>query len=543
MSEKKRTDGNGKPAADSKKTGRKSGNAPAENTLAEGRGINAATAVICLLSVLLCMIPALIYGTGFASSTDPIEYPLAGDPSGYSPYVQQLDAFEKGQTWIDVRVSEALASLENPYDRAARDKAGVWYMWDRALYNGKYYSYFGIAPILTVYYPYKLLTGKLPGDGTVMQVLLLIASVFMPLCVWQWAASFAPRVPRWLLLFAAPAFFWATLIPLIARGWTPFYYIASVSGCAFLSVFLFLCLSAYGCASRAGRYILLAFAGVAYGLVFQSRLNIAVCAAFVILPGLWFLIIRRERPGADRRKASFQAFFELMALGLPVVLFFTGSFIFNAMRFSGPFDFGSAYQLTVADTSTYKLRLSDIPFAFFHYLAAPAAKSETWPYISFNYTYFTSYGHYVYRDAALGLFNVPLMFSLLASPAVIFTHRFSGSRRALTAGAVAGIAAVALLDFSLGGIIYRYTCDLTVIGAFFSVVVLLSASEKAEASGKAGLKIPVYVLTALFLVFSIWASVRLCLINGNGNVVGYEAEVAEKAAKLFPIPVSGGPAE
>ena len=59
---------------------------------------------------------------------------------------------------------------ENPYDRAARDKAGVWYMWDRALYNGKYYSYFGIAPILTVYYPCQLLTGKLPGDGTVMQV-------------------------------------------------------------------------------------------------------------------------------------------------------------------------------------------------------------------------------------------------------------------------------------------------------------------------------------------------------------------------------------
>ena len=49
----------------------------------------------------------------------------------YNPYVQQFDAFQKGQLHIDVEPEQELLELANPYDPAQRQ--GIYYLWDRAL--------------------------------------------------------------------------------------------------------------------------------------------------------------------------------------------------------------------------------------------------------------------------------------------------------------------------------------------------------------------------------------------------------------------------
>lgn len=41
-----------------------------------------------------------------------------------------------------------LAELDNVYDNSERNASGISYAWDRAYYNGHYYSYFGITPVL-----------------------------------------------------------------------------------------------------------------------------------------------------------------------------------------------------------------------------------------------------------------------------------------------------------------------------------------------------------------------------------------------------------
>ena len=76
-------------------------------------------------------------------------------------YEQQFDAFLKHRLSIDIEPAKELLALSNPYDRASR--TGIRFLWDRALYDGKYYSYFGITPIITVYYPYYFITGKVPS--------------------------------------------------------------------------------------------------------------------------------------------------------------------------------------------------------------------------------------------------------------------------------------------------------------------------------------------------------------------------------------------
>lgn len=73
-------------------------------------------------------------------------------------YAMTLDAWEKGQTNMDLTPSEELLQSETPYDNSNRE--GVYYNWDYAYYNQKYYCYFGCAPVALLYVPYYELTGK-----------------------------------------------------------------------------------------------------------------------------------------------------------------------------------------------------------------------------------------------------------------------------------------------------------------------------------------------------------------------------------------------
>ena len=64
---------------------------------------------------------------------------------------------------LDVKTDPKLMKMENPYDTALRYQYsmenGVDFRWDTAFYNGKYYVYFGVVPVILCYLPFYVLTG------------------------------------------------------------------------------------------------------------------------------------------------------------------------------------------------------------------------------------------------------------------------------------------------------------------------------------------------------------------------------------------------
>ena len=136
-------------------------------------------------AVLLCLVP--VFCIFYSLPHENIVYPFAGLLENQNGYEQQFDAFLKGQLHLDFAPDARILALENPYDPTARAETGAWYPWDRALFEGKYYSYFGIAPLLTVYFPYYALTGALPAPQTVCFLLaavgvLAVATACKALC-------------------------------------------------------------------------------------------------------------------------------------------------------------------------------------------------------------------------------------------------------------------------------------------------------------------------------------------------------------------------
>ena len=121
-----------------------------------------------------------------------------------SPHVKQFDAFLKGQLHLDVEANEKLLALENPYDPAARAEAEVQYLWDHAFYGGKYYSYFGAAPLIAVHAPIYFLTGGVPSDAYATMVLAVLAVMFIALA---WREAVLRFALRWRRCFTPCALF------------------------------------------------------------------------------------------------------------------------------------------------------------------------------------------------------------------------------------------------------------------------------------------------------------------------------------------------
>ena len=74
--------------------------------------------------------------------------------------LMQTEAIMNKQIHLLEEPSTELKQLENPYDNTLREQLNINYLFDTAYYNGKYYNYFGIAPILTSILPFRIITGK-----------------------------------------------------------------------------------------------------------------------------------------------------------------------------------------------------------------------------------------------------------------------------------------------------------------------------------------------------------------------------------------------
>ncbi len=415
-------------------------------------------AVCCGMAVLFWSFSA----SGEAGSF--IEYPLEGDIRYYSTYVQQLDAFLKGQIHLDIQPSAELLALENPYTPDNRD--GIEFVYDRAFFDGRYYSYFGIAPILVFYYPYYLITGNFPTDSSVMGFFSVITAIFLPLAVVEWNKFRKAGMRPWLSCICAVGAYFASCSLLIQRGRAAFYYVASAAAMAFVSAYLFWLIKALG-SKKILRTVFMLLAGIGFSFGFLSRLNTVFPVALVTAA---FIIIYLVRAIKEKKLASFIG--DMLPLGLPVAAALGFSLYYNYIRFGDILQFGTDYQLTLANASLYDAGANGIIPAIFHYFLQPFSLSQEFPYIVFSYTPLRDYGKQVYIDSNIGIFAMPFMLFLLLSPAIFKSKKISGEGKTILAAVLAALFATAYLDFCYGGVIFRYTSDITVLAAFTSAAVI-----------------------------------------------------------------------
>ncbi len=324
-----------------------------------------------------------------------------------------VDAFEKGQVHLIEQPSHELLQMENPYDWSAREAQGVSYLWDHCLYDGKYYSYYGIAPVLLLFLPYHLLTGYY--FSAVFAVLLFggVGIAFLTLTYRVFIRKFFPDLPLRLALFGL------VTLHLSSGIWycfcaMNFYEIAQSAGFCFVTMGAYFLLSANVVGGGRISPARIALATACLSLAVLSRPTTAVYC-IVALVFLGFGLKKR----AKTRDCGLAGY--LLTALLPFVLFGGLQMVYNYLRFDSFLDFGIQYSLTINDFTRAEFHPRFVTVGVYNYLFAPPALSLDFPFVHPSFDTLQPNGYYfVANTYAVGLVwrAVPVLGLLCAGKAL-----------------------------------------------------------------------------------------------------------------------------
>lgn len=300
-----------------------------------------------------------------------------------------VDAFEDKKLDLNINVSSELTALENPYDWGARD--GISYAWDHLLYDGKYYSYYGIAPVVLVFMPYHKITGYYFSVNLAVLLFSIIGIIFLSMTYYEFIKRFFPKIP----LGCSVAGY---IVMLIACGiwynvyWALFYMTAISSGFMFITMGAYFLISSGIFGSGKISLVRTALSSLFIGLAVLSRPTLAVYAicAYVI----YAMNLKQSMYVSNEKSVKSRRISYALCGGLPLAMLGIAQMMYNFARFGSPLDFGIKYSLTINDFIHSEFHLVFMMLGLFHYLIAPPVFRASYPYISTEFNYFDANGYY-----------------------------------------------------------------------------------------------------------------------------------------------------
>ena len=482
-----------------------------------------AAAVLCMALVLVVNGLCQPFDSTRFPYTRALEYPFEKDAYQYRSLAHAVlyDALARGQTRVAVEPDEALLALENPYDPTARLEAGVETMFDYALYDGQYYAYFGLTPVLTFYAPYRLVMGYLPSytAAACFFALLTVAAAF--LCVWEALRRFAPQAPLLLACLGAAA---------VALGGNALMLLACADryhlaiGCmqAFFFLTLWAAFAACRQKKRLPRALLFILCAVFTVLLVWSRATGALAAAGWVAP--LFVLVLLNKKHTRREKAA-----DALSFLLPLLAGAAAIMAYNAARFGSPLEFGQAWQLTLEDIHYNRVALRDLGQAVYAYFLQGLRLSPQFPFVSPDAAFVNTTGNWFYHTVNAGALTMPVTWGLL----LIFAlpEKAKRGKLAVYLCAVLITLPVALADFDIAGVAHRYVCDLlpTLCLAGMLILAELSGRDAAQGRGRA------CALSCLLCALTLLIALALAFSNYRNFISQYNPEGYVRLVETFSI--------
>ena len=458
------------------------------------------------MAALVCVV--LIGGLFFISKVTEKDlldsYPLENEVT-MDQYQQLFSSFKEGRLDINVKFSpEQYELLQNPYDRSERDSLKLsGDQWDRAYYNGKFYSYFGVAPVFTVYLPVYLVTHKLAGSVLASTICVIYAVIFMTLLYSEMVKRFCRDTPFIFVVSGLPVI-WFSSSAFALGSDKYFYYIAVISSLAATAGYLFFLIKAYYETNSRKKTLFFVLTGLFVVLMAASRPGTLVYCMTAVAPLLWIL---KDKEISIKHKLCYFA-----GIGVPVILGAAAIMAYNYARFASPFEFGFTYQITVSAANANKLLISYIPFMLYHYFLQPLDFKTHFPYFDMPKISLAGYPRYTYIAYSMGALNYPVMWGSLFLPyAVKKEDKFKAN---FTLTLFISVFIVAFLNMCKAGVHYRYIADILLPLGIVSIIVLFKIAGIAVKSTyrfRSGYYI---VLSVLFL---LTIAVGFLMIFANEN--------------------------
>lgn len=392
-----------------------------------------------------------------------------------------------------------LIQLENPYDVTQRDN--IFYYWDHAYYEGNYYCYFGIVPVLILYLPFYLLTGTFLYSRVVNYIFICLAIMFFVGIVWELAKRWKGKLPFLLVLgISAVMINCSMLLCCIPGG--KFYEVAVTSGLFLLFAGIYFLIRA-----RKSKYIKLniALGALSMALAVGCRPTFLLASIIIIPFILEILLNPRDKDVKKYSKSTIPKKIKKIfsKKNAPILITFLAPYIiigillmiYNYVRFGSPLSFGAEYQLTLADVHGYSVTdFGKIPIMLVQALFIIPTFSSVFPYI-YSVSGNNNYLGFFYSTSYMGIYSYPFMWITALMPWSLKRGVKDNNLRAFTVSSfIIGIISC-YLSISMGGSSLRYSADFGWLLCIAIIPIAFSIYKRASEKRLGG-----YAFTGLMLL-------------------------------------------
>lgn len=471
---------------------------------------------VCLLSSYLFMGSNLVgvatkdYNSGSWDGVSLVNtFEVGGENA--QQYAELAKAMARGQLYLEEEPPQWLQDMSDPYDKGARDEAqketGEEYLFDVAYYDGHYYVYFGVVPVLLFYLPFFLLTGA--NFPTAIGVLVAVIAFVLG------CSALLDRFARYHFKHVSLGLYLLLQIPLVMccgvlylLKFPTFYSLPIALGLAFSVWGLYF----WTCGRSSARPEKWYLAGsLCMALVAGCRPQLLVLS-LVAFPLFWRSFI------AERRLLTPRGAREFACLIAPYLVVAAGLMWYNRARFGSFMDFGANYNLTVNDMTKRGWNVGRLAPALFAYFLQPPSATGVFPFLQAA-PFETTYMGQTIKEVTFGgiLACLPVLWILPFSKRILQLRIRQRATRTIAGVIVVllfGGVVVALADAEMAGILQRYFADFSFM--FLAAVVLLAfVVNENLAPGLTVQNLLMKVLLVLVAV-SVLYSALLCFVPETG---------------------------
>lgn len=434
----------------------------------------------------------------------------------YNEQYQKLtDSLITGHTYLDIDVDKRLLELENPYDLGARLDSDTECELDTAFYGGKYYVYFGVAPVIIYYLPFKLISNTYLCDYVVNIINYIILSLSIIFLSKKICEKYFNNIP--ILIFALLTFLCINAsgsLNLLSepRIYTIPILMALAYSCLGLTLWIY--------SKKDGKInnLLVALGSLSISIAIGSRPQFGLFAFFALI--IFF----------DEIKQIKKYFISFIWAIVPFVIVGGLLMYYNYIRFDSPFDFGANYNLTLNDMTHRGFKLDRIPSGIFYYLLQTMPLVGTFPYI-YNIKVISDYvGNLISEYSFGGLFMIHPF--TIASLFILKIRKYFENKKLYVFGLVSIIFGfiIIILDTEMAGLLERYFADFSIYFIFTSLLVILVFINYTSLNKEIIYKILFWLvmISLIYCFFRIFA-------NTYQTLEGCNPKLYYKVASLFKL--------
>ena len=335
-----------------------------------------------------------------------------------APLYRYLAAgFLNGDLHLSIAPAPELLALSDPRDPELNER---WRLHDASLHDGRYYLYFGPAPVLAAYLPWRAVSGRDLEDRIAAPLFAAAGYLFSALLLFHLMRDRGLRLSAPLAGLAMAALGLCTFVPFVLRR-PAVYEVAILSGYAFFMA------GAYAFARE--RW---ALAGCAVVFAVASRPHYALAAAVLLIA----LAMRRPV-----RLRALAAFVLPLAAGAAALVWY------NYARFGQPLEFGINYMLGGAKHLQHaRYSLSHVWPGVYYFLLCPPKLLAEFPFFRLAPGGVTP-PYYYFLEAVAGAFAV--------TPALVAAFFARGVARTFVLASLALLLVLVLTGWTT----QRYSVD------------------------------------------------------------------------------------